>query len=148
MKQFALDPLYPSLRTQRDVTTITSILITLHAKTQEAEKLLPEKLPYETAQAILAIAQEAEVDFGKQTEAEEFLQKLEEALNKIPILTLNLAKDPSEKLLDTIRDWWKTNVKTPLLLTIKTDPSLIGGAQLFFNGKYKDYSVRKQLENT
>ncbi len=56
-----------------------------------------------------------------------------------------VSRDLSEQEKDALSDSFGTNKKVYLAYT--TDPSLIGGIQIYENGLLTDYSVKNQLEH-
>ena len=77
-----------------------------------------------------------------------FLIGLKVNLQKFKVLKLSLAFESSENSIDNIFSWVLKNLGDGIILDIKTDKSLLGGAIIEFNGKYKDYSLKKALEET
>lgn len=76
------------------------------------------------------------------------IEDLNKKISKLTPLTVYLSFEmpPLEiaKLASSIR----TTIKDPTtFLDIKKDPNLIGGASFVFHGIYRDYSLRKTLEN-
>src|SRR5579859_356027 len=150
MKPLHIDPFYRFLRTHRDASDMVANLTSVHShlfdESLSPEKLLLKEVPYELAEIIQKIAIEGGVDLNDKMAVDTFLQELEEAISHIPVMTINLARSPKQELLDTVTNWWVTNFKTHILLDIRVDPTIIAGMQIYFNGKYKDYSLRRQLE--
>lgn len=86
------------------------------------------------------------VDPKKPTELKQFFEKIKEAASTMKILTIKLAFEPTEKNLINFSNWFRMNVKKQYLFEITVDPTLVAGAEIKFNGKYFDFSIRKTLE--
>lgn len=76
----------------------------------------------------------------------ESLGQLLKQIQDIEIAKVTLSfyptKDQAEKMLDIL----KNNLNDTFFLEVEVDPSIIGGAIVYFKGIYKDYSVKKMLE--
>ena len=66
-----------------------------------------------------------------------------ESMTKIQITT---AFAPDYKFILKLKDWVNTNIKKDILVDFEFDPMLLGGAQVIYNGRYKDYSLAKSLD--
>ena len=82
---------------------------------------------------------------GKET-IKDFLTKLKEKIQTLKILELNIAFDPSDKTIETIHDWVLNNIGEDYVLSVTVDKRLIGGAIVIYDGKYKDFSLKKKLD--
>jgi F0F1-type ATP synthase delta subunit len=76
----------------------------------------------------------------------DYLKKLEAELEKIKIVRLTLAFDPTEEFLDKITDWIQKNVGQGYVLEVNIEPAIIAGARIEFEGKFFDFSLQKSLK--
>lgn len=65
---------------------------------------------------------------------------------KIQIVSLTLAFSPSKGLLSRLKTWFEENFDQRILLDIKVDPGVIGGIQIICNEHFRDYTIRRKLE--
>lgn len=72
---------------------------------------------------------------------------LEKTLPQIPLVTLYLAFEPGETEIAQIGTYLRANFKNIQLFEIKYNPDLIGGAALSYKGTYRDYSLRKKIDD-
>ncbi len=72
------------------------------------------------------------------------LQKQAETLER---LTTYFAVDLPEENVRQVAKFIRENFKQGLLVDVKIDPSLIAGCALVYKGVYKDYSLKKTIEN-
>jgi len=79
---------------------------------------------------------------------EKFLNSIKNQIQQLNILKLQLAFDPTEETIDTLFRWIAENYGSGIILDIHKDESILGGAIVTFNGKYKDLSLRKRFEDT
>lgn len=61
------------------------------------------------------------------------------------VLKLELAFDPNETSLKKLWSWANQNISKNIVLDITYDPSLVAGTVISWNGKYRDYSQKAQL---
>lgn len=76
----------------------------------------------------------------------DLLNSLETEINKLKILTMYLTFEPDDITLRSIGEFARKMFGPALLLDIKLDPGLIAGTALVWNGVYRDYSVRSNVE--
>ena len=84
--------------------------------------------------------------FENKAMIKECLIGLKEEMQKLKILKISLALEVSENLIDNLFNWVLKNLKAGIILNINTDKSIIGGAIIEFEGRYKDFSLKKALE--
>ncbi len=68
------------------------------------------------------------------------LESWKEEIENLRYLNLSLAYEPTRVNINTFSAWVKKNVGENVVLDINVDPSLVVGAQIVWNGKYKNYS--------
>lgn len=117
------------------------------AKPHAFEESLRKVSAY-TSQAVTELLAKNSIDFNDKSAIKEFLNNLKDKVQKLKILKLSLAFMPSESMIDTLFSWVSKNLAQGIVLDIEEDKTIIGGANIAFEGKYKDLSVRKTLEQT
>ena len=75
-----------------------------------------------------------------------YLECLKEEIQKLKIINLTLTYSPSQNSIDAIFSWVAQNLGKGLVLDIKVDKAILGGAIIEFEGKYEDLSLRKRLD--
>lgn len=83
---------------------------------------------------------------SQNSEREEILDYLEKELNNLKEFGLRLAFEPSSDAIDRFLGLIRGFSGKNLILNISIDPNLIGGAQMVFEGKYKDFTFKKIFE--
>ena len=66
-------------------------------------------------------------------------------LEALKVLKLSLAFEPNEMILQKLWSWANQNISKNIILDIESDPSLVAGAIVTWNGHYRDYSYRGTL---
>lgn len=78
----------------------------------------------------------------------EIFANLDKTSAQLPILTIYLTFEYNDVTAAQIGSYARTAFNQPLLLLdIKFDPLLAGGTALVWKGVYKDYSLRKMIED-
>lgn len=83
--------------------------------------------------------------FNKENFTTTFLE-LEKYISWIKPLVVHLPFDLPTDEIKKLGTYLRKNFASVMVMDIKIDPSLIGGCALVWNGVYKDYSIRKVLE--
>ena len=104
------------------------------------DSLLKNKVRAETAKAIREVFSKTDIDKRK------YLDGLEEAINRMPNVTLILAFEPSEGAIERFYSKIIESTGQRVLLNIVFESQIIGGAVIIFNGRYRDYSFKKVFE--
>lgn len=131
----------------RDILSEIEILLDSLFKTDANtfEKAL-RSISILTSQTLKEAFQKDNISLDDKTTIKEYLVGLREQIQKLKTLKLTLAFESSEYTIDNLFNWISKNLLTGIILEIKTDKSIIGGAVIELEGKYKDYSLRKTLE--
>lgn len=72
----------------------------------------------------------------------EFIEKIQKKISSLSVLSIILAFEPNEATLRSLSAWFLLNTKKQVLFDISVDKGLIGGAAIYSNGKYLDFSIR------
>jgi F0F1-type ATP synthase delta subunit len=114
----------------------TQILLSERLKNKIDEKLRKEIEKLEK-ERILSSSPEEQFSFFKE---------LENFLLKIPKVKLEIAFEPSEEFISKVKEWFKEKIKKRVILDISVNPKIVGGAKIEFQGKWKDFSLEKEIE--
>lgn len=137
------------IKTTEDMTYLLSLLGSLSSelfkKDRSFGQILEQDISYQKGFTIKKIAAAHQVDLENASEVVNFLNKLSEKINALPIVTITLAFSPRADLVTNISQWFTVNFGQPVILNIKVDPTLMAGSVISFNGKIKDYSLKQQL---
>jgi F0F1-type ATP synthase delta subunit len=117
-------------------------------KNQNFIVTLEQDVPFPLSENLKQLAKDHEVSLENTAEANDFLIKVQEAIQQLPRLTLTLSFMPTLSLIKEINRWIILNVKQTVVLDFMLDKDLIAGAKIAFKGKLKDYSIKKRMEGT
>ena len=81
-----------------------------------------------------------QIDIDRLKKGRQELDKLKQAALAMPVVRLTLAFEPN-------KDWIVKAVGRAVILDIRVDKSILGGAIIENQGKYGDYSLRKIILN-
>jgi F0F1-type ATP synthase delta subunit len=77
----------------------------------------------------------------------DILEKKKKIFEKIPKITIEMAFEPTADFILKLKNWFWQNVKKNLVLDIKVNPKIIGGAKIYYEGKYFEWTLLKRIEN-
>ncbi len=75
------------------------------------------------------------------------LQAAKDQLLSLEYFQLTLAFEPTEKVIIRLANWCREQIDPQLVLDIRYEPGLIGGAVIEYQGKFVDLSLRKKFES-
>ncbi|MFH1536274.1 MAG: F0F1 ATP synthase subunit delta [Patescibacteria group bacterium] len=135
-----------NIKTKQDADRLDNeldlVLGSLFKSTQELQKVLEKSIDVTTCQAL----KKDYPEFGKNPlETRMVLENLKSSLRKVKVLKIYMAFEPTQKIIDKINNWAKENILQKVLLDFVKDESLLGGAAIEFDGLYRDFSLRKTL---
>jgi F0F1-type ATP synthase delta subunit len=121
---------------------LTVVIKQIFAKEFNPEKVLLEQFGIEKKDAIMTLLRNNNVNPQSRLDIKAFLEKIQEKINSMQVISLILAFEPREETLQGLSQWFLINMNRQVLFDIKVDKTLIGGAAILSGGKYLDYSIR------
>lgn len=85
-------------------------------------------------------------DQGSLEEKRKKLVLLQKELRSLPLLRVTLAFDPSRAFLEEIANWARRSFDPAVVLSVETEPAILGGVVVSFAGRYLDNSLRRRLQ--
>lgn len=76
----------------------------------------------------------------------DFLEKIKDYLKNLPVIKIEVAFLISQKAIEKISQWLKKEVGKKIILDIYFNPAIVGGAILEYEGKYRDFSLAKEID--
>lgn len=113
----------------------------------QAKDLLSEQFSSELAAAILEHFRQNKLDIDNQQDFHTFVTQFEEFAQSLPIVSITLGISPTDKIAQKITQWIRSQLDTVHIIAFSTDTSLIAGATVGYRGLFKDFSIKKQLED-
>lgn len=74
------------------------------------------------------------------------LREIREFLGEVHAVKITLAVEPPRSLVKEIWNWVEKNAGEGIILEIKINPGILGGALIAWNGRYADFSLRERWE--
>jgi len=78
---------------------------------------------------------------------EKYLKTLKTELDKLRILSLKIAFEPTETSIDKFSSYVKNTIADDIIIDFEIDPRIYGGAQITFNGEYRDFSLKRLFDD-
>jgi len=133
-------------RTEEERETLREELKTLSASLYERqgafEEALARRVRPATAETIQAILTETEV-----SDRAKFFEEAHKALEFLKVLELSVAFDPKGGSIERIWQWVRKNVGERIILKFTVERSIGAGAIVVYRGKFRNYSLKKLLED-
>lgn len=113
---------------------------------QPLEESLKKLIDLKTSGIIKQAIKDKDIDPSDHAAIENLLNDIKEEIQKLKVLKLCLAFNPTTEIIEDIFDWVLKNIGNGIILDIEKDESIIGGAIIVFEGRYKDLTIRKRFE--
>lgn len=141
-----------SLKTTQEVEEFLSQVDNLLAKLfkvnpESLDKSLEKIISSKLAELLRESFKKNNIDQNDHSAVEKFLNNIKNQAQQLNVLKLQLAFDPSDETITTVFNWVSENYGDGIVLDIQKDESIIGGTIITFNGKYKDLSLKRRLED-
>lgn len=144
--------LITSLKTTREVNDLSLEIDTLISALFKSEKVSFEKaltsISSNSAKRITEIFLKNNLDMTDKEQARDFLDTLKNLIKKFKVIKLILAFDPTRATIENIHEFVSKNIGIGYILDIEVSESVLAGAVVIFNGEYKDFTLRKSLEES
>ena len=144
--------LITSLKTTQEVSGLSLAIDNLMSALFKSQKMSFEKalglINEDLASKITQIFLKNNLDMNDKEQVSDFLDTLGDLIKKFKVIKLVLAFDPTRKTIENIHDFVSQNIGIGYILDIEVLESVLGGAVVIFNGQYKDFSLRRTLEET
>lgn len=142
--------LITSLKTTRDVDNLSSEIDMLISALFRSEKVSLEKALTSTSEDSAKKITEAflknNLDMTDKDQVSDFLDTLKSLIKKFKVIKLILAFDPTRQTIENIAEFVSENIGIGYILDVEIDESVLGGAVVMFNGKYNDFTLKKNIE--
>lgn len=82
---------------------------------------------------------------GDRSEVKEFFINLQEALDRVPVLKLDLAFEPGGETVRKLRSWTDEKLGENTILDVRVDREILGGARIMFGGRYFEWTLKEEV---
>lgn len=141
-----LEGIYTKQDAQTYLSALEEAAEDLYKVRSNVEKKLRDVLPTDLTENIIRFFREQGISLKSKKDFDWFLEGLKGQVNSLPVITLYVASNVSEKFLQETSDSLSKTLGRQVLLDIEIDKTLVAGAGIGINGMYKEYSVRSRLE--
>ncbi len=108
---------------------------------------LETEVSFKTREKLVWLARKNNISLDTVDIFNSFLETVKQTVVQIPEITLILAFAPTEQMISVISFWFTTSAKKAVVLDISVDKTLIGGTIIGLNGMYKDFSLKRKLQD-
>lgn len=141
--------LITSLKTTSEVDDLSLEIDTIESELFKSERISLEKalesISGTSAKKITEIFLKNNLDMVDKGLVRNFLDTLKNLIKKFKVIKLTLAFDPSRKTIENIHEFISDAIGIGYVLDVEVLESVLGGAVVMFNGKYKDFTLRRSL---
>jgi len=110
------------------------------------ENVLMEQFGLEKKDRFLTLIRDNKIDTTSASHIKAFMDKIQTEIAAIPLVPITVAFEPKEQTLKALCDWFEFNVKKQVIFDISVDKKMIGGANITFNGKFLDLSIKARFQ--
>lgn len=141
------DPISTTQDAREVVDSLEALSESLFRKDNESvEKKIETVLPFSLADRIKQYCKDNQLSLQDPTVLADFLEKLTKLLRAFPVITFYVACMPNEQYIQHLSGLVFGYCKEKVLLDIIVEKKLVGGAIIAWKGVYKDYSLRKRID--
>lgn len=138
-----------SIKTQEQLDQFSNLLETLNASIYKSDDSFNKILSSNKSKAAELLATELlkpEV-ISSPGQKEKLISETAEELKNIKTIHITIAIPATDEIVKIISDWSQKKLKGNYLFDIEYDPSIVGGAQVSYDGRYMDDSLIKKIGN-
>ena len=145
-------PLIRTVRTREEKDMLRDQMIMLEgalfrSESQGYEKILKTRLPEHIAAAMRDILSRPSLKESPEATRKLF-HELKDTIDALSLLKISLAFNPSEEMIQRLHEWIQKNLGVGVVLDISYDASILGGARIIFQGKYKELTLSQMITDT
>lgn len=130
------------------LTDLNNLVSSLYNVKTAVEEKLYAHLPHNKKIKILELCQQNNINTNDVQNFLQFIHALIKYIETLPVVTVHLARELPDKEIEIVSEWLVKTAKREILLDIQINAELLGGAVIEMNGVYKDFTVKKMLEDT
>ena len=150
MKNTPYASLLTEIRTLDDLNLLKSELDTLLAALFQVgstafKQVLNTKLQRNLGNDLTRTLADANISLTDQDGLQKFFSGFKQAITKLPVIQLTLAYHPTNEQIEQLSDWLRAETKQPVIVELKYDKRILGGAIIVYNGNYQDLSLKTKL---
>ena len=125
---------------------LSEIESSLYKTDLDLEKVLKNQLGNNKKDKFLILLRENKIPLDSNSDIKNFFAEIRKATASMDEIKLTLAIEPNDEILKAVSDWFVLNFKRQALINTEIDNNTTGGAEVYFQGKHFDASVKKVFE--
>ncbi len=130
---------------EKIIESIDELKASLYNKRIDLDKKMGELFSHEMKEKIKAYSVQEQINLIDPESFGKFLTDLRNNIKNMPVVYLSIACETTDDMVKEISNWFVEHYGTQVLVDLKCDKSLIAGAVITFDGKEKDFSLKKKL---
>lgn len=141
-----------NLQTSEDAEKLTEELQTLSSSLYKTgkrsfENILKTDIRKTTAQALGKLLENNQITKDQRRPIQTLLAQIESSIASMQKVEIIISFEPTESFLTRLHTFLQDSFSKPVLLSLKTDSRIIGGAISIQNGLYRDFSLKKKIDS-
>lgn len=120
---------------------LNTIVEQMYTTNFNLEQAIHTQFGIQQSDIFLKLLREHKLQNGSLQDIQIFLNKIQEILKNLSVVSLTLAFEPSDEVLKSLTQWCALNLQKQVVLDVQIDPHIIAGVKINYNGRFKDYSV-------
>ena len=117
----------------------------LYDKNRDPKKVLSTVFPLDKKNAVENLCIQNSVSLDNPTAFADFIKDVKKYLDGLETVILTVAFEPNAAMLSKIADQLAGDLSRGVVIDLRVDKKIIGGAVIEFAGRRADYTVRKIL---
>lgn len=142
--------LFETIYTKEDLLLfykeIDQLVALIFTGSDSVEQKMDKLISKDKKKSLLHYFKTANVRTDNPVEVNQALSKIQALGNSLPVVSLELAIEPTEETIKAISFWFIRRLQTKVILDITLERRIIGGAYIAFNGTYRDYSLQTKID--
>lgn len=120
---------------------LNTVIDSMYTTSFDLDKSLQQQFGIHKRDLFIKLLRENNITNATGSTTRDFLVKIQTTVSSMPIVSLTLAFEPSDDMLKSLSQWFLFTLNKQVLFDIQTDPKLIAGITINYNGRFKDYSL-------
>lgn len=143
--------LFETIYTKEDLLLfykqVDQLIALLFTGSGSLEEKMDQLISTDKKKSLMVYLKETNTRTNNLVEVKEKLSEIETIGNNLPMVTVELAFEPTEAIIKTISMWFMRRLNAKVILDFKLERSIIGGAYISYNGTYRDYTLQTKINN-
>lgn len=126
---------------------LSSVAEKIYKTDFQFEQAFSEEFGVQKKDKFLSLLRTQHISLDAHEALKNFMTTLQETINAMTTVSLVLAFEPPTASLMAIAEWFVMNMGQQVLIDVRVDPSIIGGATIDYNGRHVDFSIKPTFDH-